>query len=108
MPKLKPGHISPTEQEDAAINRGIAADPENPEWAKEDFSHARVMKAGKVSVTIRLDAEVIDAAKAQAAQQGMGYQTLINDLLRRALAAGSAPLTESALRRILREELHHI
>ena len=28
MPKLKPGHISPTDEEEAAIQAGIAADPD--------------------------------------------------------------------------------
>ncbi|WP_434547621.1 BrnA antitoxin family protein [Paracandidimonas soli] len=105
MPKLKPGHISPTEEEDAAINAGIAADPDNPEWTAQDF--ARATKSPKVSITIRLDADVIEAAKAQASQAGTGYQTVINDTLRRALTGGTAPVTEEALRRILREELHH-
>jgi hypothetical protein len=31
MPKLKVGHISPTPEEEAAINAGIAADPESRE-----------------------------------------------------------------------------
>ena len=105
MPKLKQGHISPTEEEDTAINAGIATDPDNPEWTAQDF--ARATKASKISITIRLDAEVVEAAKALASQTGTGYQTVINDTLRRALAGGSAPLTEDALRRILREELHH-
>ncbi|WP_260986344.1 BrnA antitoxin family protein [Bordetella genomosp. 13] len=70
-------------------------------------ARAQAAKPGKISITIRLDADVVDAAKAQAEQQGMGYQTVINDVLRRALAGGAAPLTEDALRRILREESHH-
>ncbi|VCU69143.1 hypothetical protein PIGHUM_01203 [Pigmentiphaga humi] len=104
MPKLKPDHLSPTEAEDAAINAGIAADSDNPEWTPEDF--ARAAKPGKISITIRLDADVIEAAKTQAARQGTGYQTVINDTLRRAFVGGEAPLTEETLRRILREALH--
>jgi len=107
MPKLKPGHISPTDAENAEINRGIEADPANPEWTDEDFARARAARAPKVAITIRLDADVVEAAKTQAERQGAGYQTLINDTLRRALVGGSAPVTEETLRRILREELHH-
>ena len=41
MPKLKPGTIVPTPEEDAAINAGIAADPDSSEWTEEGFAHAR-------------------------------------------------------------------
>jgi predicted RNase H-like HicB family nuclease len=45
MPKLttKSGRpiIRPTDEEDAAIQRGIDADPDNPEWTAEDFAKAR-------------------------------------------------------------------
>ncbi|MGB3423347.1 MAG: BrnA antitoxin family protein [Castellaniella sp.] len=106
MPKLKSGHVSPTEEEDAAINAGIVADPDNPEWTAQDFAQARAAKVPKVSITIRLDADVVEAAKALAGRAGTGYQTVINDALRRALAGDAAPVTEDTLRRILREELH--
>ena len=33
--------IPPTEAEDKKINRGIALDPDNPEWTDEDFARAR-------------------------------------------------------------------
>jgi hypothetical protein len=33
--------IRPTRAENAAILRGIAADPDNPEWTPEDFAQAR-------------------------------------------------------------------
>ena len=41
MPPLKPGHISPTPEEERAINRGIALDPDNPELTEEDFAGMR-------------------------------------------------------------------
>jgi hypothetical protein len=28
----------PTDEEEAAIQRGIATDPDNPEWTAEDFA----------------------------------------------------------------------
>jgi hypothetical protein len=49
---------------------------------------------------------------AQAEAEGVGYQTLINALLRKAtVSTGKAkaeakPLTVATLRRVLREELH--
>ncbi len=41
MPKLKPTHISPTSNEDDAINAGIAADPDAPELDEEWFARAK-------------------------------------------------------------------
>lgn len=86
MPKLKPGHVSPTQAEDVVIDRGIAADPDAYELGSEEFKQLR--KAGrprlaspKVAVTIRYDQAVIDAFKAG----GPGWQTRMNDALRRVL-----------------------
>ncbi len=41
MPKLKVGHISPTPDEEAAINAGIAADPDARELDAEWFAKAK-------------------------------------------------------------------
>ena len=41
MPKLKVGHISPTHDEDAAINAGIAADHNAEELDDEWFGNAK-------------------------------------------------------------------
>ena len=40
MPRLKPTHISPTPEEDAAINAGIATDPDAPELDDAWFARA--------------------------------------------------------------------
>lgn len=60
--------------------------------------------AGKVKITIRLDAEIVDHFLARADESGgsVGYQTLINDALRRSL---EAPSLEAVVRRVIREEL---
>ena len=81
-----------------------------------DFSKARrgavIASTGKTRITIMLDDDVIEHFRAQAEAQGIGYQTLINTLLRKALTgsgkskANEKPLTVATLRRILREELH--
>ena len=60
--------------------------------------------AGKVKITIRLDADIVDHFMAQADESGgaVGYQTLINEALRRSL---EAPALEAIFRRVIREEL---
>jgi uncharacterized protein (DUF4415 family) len=60
--------------------------------------------AGKVKITIRLDADIVDHFMAKADESGgaIGYQTLINETLRRSL---EAPALEAIVRRVIREEL---
>jgi len=104
MPKLKVGHISPSPEEDAAINAGIAADPDSPEWTAEDFAQARPASAvlppemyaalltkrprgrpkadaTKVFTAIRLDADLLETFKST----GKGWQTRVNAALRQYL-----------------------
>jgi len=95
----------PTRAEDVEINRGIASDPENPEWTNIDFARARpakeVLPAGlyqasvkryrgqrgpqkkpvKKPVTLRLDPDILAGYKAA----GPGWQSRMNEALRRAL-----------------------
>jgi hypothetical protein len=75
-----------------------------------DFSKARraalVSGKGKTRITIYIDDDVLDEFRARAEQAGKGYQTLVNDALRSYLdGSRESPLTATALRRILREEL---
>lgn len=60
--------------------------------------------AGKVKITIRLDADIVDHFLARADESGgsVGYQTLINEALRRSV---EAPALEAIVRRVIREEL---
>ncbi len=41
MPRLKPGTLIPTPEEEARINEGIAQDPDSPELDDEWFARAR-------------------------------------------------------------------
>jgi uncharacterized protein (DUF4415 family) len=82
---MKEKLVRPTSREDAAIARGIASDPD----AAPDLSAptegivrrlGRPPKANpKVSVTLRLDQEVLDRFKAT----GQGWQTRINAALKK-------------------------
>ena len=80
-----------------------------------DFSKAKrgvvIQSPGKTRITIMLDDDVIEHFRAQAEAEGVGYQTLINSILRQAALGGgkakpdAKPLTAAMLRRVLREEL---
>lgn len=100
MPKLKPGTVVPTPEEDVEIDAGIAADDDNPEWTEKDYARARpaaevlgaeVVEAlrrqpgqrgpqkspTKERVSIRLSREVVDAFRAT----GDGWQTRVDEVL---------------------------
>jgi uncharacterized protein (DUF4415 family) len=80
-----------------------------------DFSKAKrgavIPSPGKTRITIMLDDDVIEHFRVQAEAAGIGYQTLINALLRKSLMnskkskSDEKPLTVATLRRVLREEL---
>jgi uncharacterized protein (DUF4415 family) len=61
---------------------------------------ARKPQPRKQRITILLDAQLIDYFKAQAGERG--YQTLINDTLRKAVEQEDL---ETRLRRVIREEM---
>ena len=96
----KPDLIHPTDAEEAAINRGIAADPDNPEVPDQAF--ARMIPAGdagpgmvpdhvrrrgpqraptKELISLRVDQDVLERWRAT----GPGWQGRINETLRRAV-----------------------
>ena len=60
--------------------------------------------AGKVKVSIRLDADIVDHFMEQADKSGgkVGYQSLINEALRSAI---TAPALKDLLRQVIREEM---
>ncbi len=61
---------------------------------------------GKTRITIRLDEDIVEyfLKEADAAGGAKGYQTLINEALRRHVE-GKAPGLAETLRKIVREEL---
>ena len=58
---------------------------------------------GKTRITIMIDNDVLENFRQQADTQGIGYQTLINQVLRFNLE--NPPLNEHLLRKVIREEL---
>ena len=84
MIKTRTGRVLvlPTPEEDAAINAGIAQDPDTYELGAVEFKQLRrgrpLGSGTKVQVTLRLDADVVDQFKAS----GAGWQTRMNNALR--------------------------
>ena len=83
MPKLKPGTIVPTREEDEAINRGIAADPDTYELGAADLKQMKKIGRPKAEVTkeritIRLSPDVLERFRAT----GTGWQTRVDAALR--------------------------
>jgi uncharacterized protein (DUF4415 family) len=82
----KPKIAIPTDDEDEAINRGIAADPDTFEVTAEGFQKMKRLgvrgrprsESPKIQLTVRYDAEVVEGFKAT----GDGWQTRMNDVLR--------------------------
>ena len=80
-----------------------------------DFSKGKrgavIPSPGKTRITIMLDDDIIEHFRERAEAEGIGYQTKINAVLRAAVAPPKGrktverPITEAALRKILREEL---
>lgn len=105
MRNNEPDTIWPTPEEEEAINRGIASDPDTWEWTEEEWASSRpaievapdIVKAyregrltiaphlrreqPKTRVTIRLDADVVARLRAD----GPGWQTRANAALREAV-----------------------
>nr|VFJ42700.1 MAG: BrnA antitoxin of type II toxin-antitoxin system [Candidatus Kentron sp. FW] len=58
---------------------------------------------GKTRITIMLDNDVLASFRKRAGVEGLGYQTLINQVLR--ANVDSRALDEETLRRVVREEM---
>jgi uncharacterized protein (DUF4415 family) len=90
MPKLKPGTIIPTPEEDARIQTGIDADPDAYSMSDAEWAKARPLvrigrpkaEVTKERITIRLSREVVTQFRAT----GEGWQTRIDSALRQFIA----------------------
>ncbi|MGB7543802.1 MAG: BrnA antitoxin family protein [Burkholderiales bacterium] len=77
--------------------------------AEYDFSKGKrgviVPQKGKTRISIFIDNAVLDEFRARAHKAGGGYQTMMNEALKRYLSESDAPVTEKVLRQVLRQEL---
>jgi uncharacterized protein (DUF4415 family) len=67
-----------------------------------------VSHKGKTRITIYIDNDVINEFRNRAEAAGYGYQTMINEALREYLQRNDKTLDESAIRRVIREELRKV
>ena len=77
--------------------------------AEYDFSKAKrravIPAKGKTRITIHIDNAVLDEFRVRAESAGTGYQTMMNEALKAYLSKVDVPVTESVLRRVIREEV---
>lgn len=77
--------------------------------AEYDFSKGKrgalFPQKGKTRITIYIDDNILEDFRARAEREGIGYQTLINDTLRKDMIQTESPVTETILRQVIREEL---
>src|SRR2546422_10712255 len=60
---------------------------------------------GQTRISIFIDNHVLDEFRARAQKSGTGYQTMMNDALRKYLSETDQPVTEKTLRQVLRQEM---
>ena len=77
--------------------------------AEYDFSKGKrgavIPAKGKTRISIFIDNAILDEFRARAEKAGTGYQTLMNEALRKCLSQAAQPVTEQVLRNVLREEM---
>jgi len=77
--------------------------------AEYDFSKGKrgalIKQKGKTRITIYIDDEVLDEFRSRAERAGIGYQTMMNEALQTFLGRNEQPITETVLRKVIREEL---
>ena len=77
--------------------------------AEYDFTKGKrgavIPQRGKTRISIFIDNSVLDELRTRAEKAGTGYQTMMNDALRKYLSETDRPVTEQTLRRVLRQEM---
>ncbi len=72
----------------------------------KDIPHLAKLQSeekGKTRITIMLDNDILNNFRSRAKTEGLGYQTLINQVLKS--YTNSSLLNEETLRKVIREEL---
>ena len=81
---------------------------------KKEYSFKRgkrgsvISQKGKKRVTMYLDTDILDEFRSRADKAGYGYQTMINEALRKYLQKTEKPIDETLIRQVIREELEKV
>jgi uncharacterized protein (DUF4415 family) len=81
---------------------------------KKEYSFKRgkrgsvISQKGKKRVTMYLDTDILDEFRSRADKAGYGYQTMINEALRKYLKKTEKPIDETLIRQVIREELEKV
>ena len=67
-----------------------------------------VSQKGKKRITMYVDTDILDEFRARADEAGYGYQTMINEALRKYIRETEKPLNETVIRKVIREELERV
>ena len=77
--------------------------------AEYDFSKGKrgaiIPQKGKTRISIFIDNAVLEEFRTRAEKSGTGYQTMMNEALRKYLSETDQPVTEKVLRQVLRQEV---
>ena len=77
--------------------------------AEYDFSKGKrgavIPQKRKTRISIFIDNTVLGEFRTRAERAGTGYQTMMNDALRKYLSDADNPVTEKTLRQVLRQEM---
>ena len=77
--------------------------------AEYDFSKGKrgaiIPQKGKTRISIFIDNAVLEEFRTRAEKSGAGYQTMMNEALRKYLSETDQPVTEKVLRQVLRQEV---
>lgn len=80
--------------------------------AEYDFSKGKrgavIPQKGKTRISIFIDDAILDEFRTRAEKAGTGYQTMMNEALRKHLSETDQPLTEKMLRQEMPEYLRNL
>ncbi len=79
------------------------------EYSFKNGKRGRVIsQKGKKRVTMYLDTDILDEFRSRADKAGYGYQTMINEALKKYLQKTERPIDETLIRQVIREELEKV
>ena len=69
---------------------------------------AVIRQTGKTRITTYIDDDVLETFRERSKSAGKGYQTMMNEALRKYLEKVKQPLDEETVRRVIQEKLQQL